>query len=86
MASFTIWGRVFDHLEYARPIGDPVYLYLVKTESGYYIRKGTMDENMYKTVTTIYENDDLDAIVIIPADELPPDAEIVAVENEEEIM
>lgn len=69
-----IFGHTFEHITIIRAFGDPVYMYGVRTEEGYYIRKPTFEENMYKTSTSIYATDDLDAIIIIPASELPEDA------------
>ena len=69
-----IFGHTFEHLTITRAIGNPVYMYMVRTEEGYYIRKPTMDEGIYKTSTSIYETDDFDAIIIIHESELPEDA------------
>lgn len=71
-----IFGYTFEHISIVRAVGNPVYMYMVRTEEGYCIRKPTFDEGMYKTATSIYETDDFDAIVIIPISELPEGAEV----------
>lgn len=61
--------------------------YKVKTEEGYWIRKPTFTENVWKTVTFIYPNDDLTAIQIVATADLPEGAEMCGgVENEPENM
>lgn len=73
--TYEIFGYTFEHLEYATPFGDPVTSYRVKTESGYYIRKPSFAENVYKTVTFLYATDDLANVII--TDTLPEGAEIM---------
>lgn len=70
MASFTIYGHTYDHLESATPILNGT-LYKVKTEEGYYIRKPVFEELEYKTVTTIYPNDNPADIEIVAFADLP---------------
>lgn len=82
--SITIFERTFEHLTILREITRPINGYLVQTDDGYYIRKASFDEGVYKTVTTIYETDDLDAIIIIPASELPEDAILMGGETKPE--
>lgn len=61
--------------------------YRVTTEEGYWIRKPTFTENVWKTVTFIYPTDDLTAIQIVATEDLPEGAEMCGgVENEPEIM
>lgn len=50
--------------------------YKVKTEEGYWIRKPTFTENVWKTVTVIYPSDDLTAIQIVATADLPEGAEL----------
>lgn len=69
-----IFGYTFEHLVVGRVVGNPPTAYLVTTEEGYYIRKASFEENMYKTATAIYAHDDLSAIEIVHASELPEDA------------
>lgn len=79
-----IFGHLFEHITITRAIGNPVYAYAVRTEEGYYINTPRLDANVYKTSTSIYATDDFDAIVIIPASELPEDAEILGGETKPE--
>lgn len=80
----VLFGHTFEHIAEVKAVGNPVFVYVVRTEEGYYIRKPTFAENMYKTVTSIYSTDDLDAIIIIPASELPEGAEILGGETKPE--
>lgn len=82
--SITIFGHTFEHLTILREITRPTRGYAVRTDEGYYIRKASFEENMYKTATSIYETDDLDAIIIIPASELPEDAILMGGETKPE--
>ena len=83
----TIFGYTFEHITLAEPFGNPVYVYRVTTEDGYYIRTPKMEENIYKTVTFIYPTDDFDAIEIVAQADLPENAEICGGEdNNHEIM
>ena len=72
-----IFGYTFEHLTIARVVGDPPRAYFVTTEEGYYIHKPTFEENVYKTTTVFYSHDDLGAIQIVSASELPEGAEIM---------
>ena len=84
----VIFGRTFEHLSIIRTLGNPIRMYAVKTDEGYYIHTEELGENVYKTATSIYSTDNLDAIVIIPESELPEDAEILGdtSEPEHEVM
>lgn len=84
MNTAIIFGRTFEHLSILREITRPVRGYAVRTDDGYYIRKATFEEGVYKTATSIYEDDDLDAIIIIPASELPEDAVLMGGETKPE--
>lgn len=85
MATFNIFGYTFDHLEYARAMSGNSYR--VKTEEGYYIHKPTFEENEYKTVTMLYETDNLANVVIVAETDLPEGAEINGGEdNDHEVM
>ena len=75
MAQFTIFGYTFDHLASATLMNNGV-AYRVKTEEGYYIRKPIFDELEYKTVTFLYETDDLSDVEIVAFDDLPEGAVI----------
>lgn len=82
----TIFGRDFEHLTITRELTRPVSGYVVRTDEGYYIRKPTFDEGVYKTTTTIYETDDVNAIEVVSASELPEDAVVMGVgENTETV-
>jgi hypothetical protein len=72
-----IFGYTFEHLTITREIGNPVRGYAVRTDEGYYIHKPSFGENVFKTSTAIYATDDLTAIIVIPASELPEGAEIM---------
>lgn len=67
---------VFDlpHLAEVREIGTSG-IYKVTTEEGYWIRTPGMSENVWKTVTFIYPNEDLTAIQIVATEDLPEGAE-----------
>lgn len=69
-----LFGHIFEHISAYRAIGNPVYAYAVRTEDGYYIRTARLEENVYKTSTSIYATDDFDSIIIIPESELPEEA------------
>ncbi len=51
-------------------------IYRVNTEEGYWIRKPTFEENVWKTATIIYPADDLTAIQIVAEADLPAGAEL----------
>lgn len=70
MAQFTIYGHTYDHLASATPMLNGVF-YKVKTEEGYYIRKPIFEELEYKTVTTIYPDDNPADIEIVAFADLP---------------
>ena len=81
-----LFGHTFEHITVLRPVGDPIRLYVVQTDEGYYIHTPRMlTENLYKTCTGIYSDDDFDNIVIIHESELPPDA-VVGSGNTSEVM
>ena len=71
----TIWGHTLEHIASAVSFGNPVSAYRVTTEEGYWIRKATFPENVWKTVTFIYEDDDFSAIQIVATADLPEGAE-----------
>lgn len=79
-----IFGYTFEHLTITRVVGNPPTAYFVRAEEGYYIHKPTFEENMYKTSTVFYPHDDLGAIVVIPASELPEDAVLMGGETKPE--
>ena len=59
----------------------------VKTEEGYWIRKPSFPENVWKTVTVLYPTDDLTAIQIVATADLPEGAEQCGiVESQPETM
>lgn len=70
MAAFTIYGHIYEHLESATPMLNGT-VYMVRTEEGYYIRKPFFEELEYKTVTTIYPNDNPEDIEIVAFEDLP---------------
>lgn len=72
-----IFGHNFEHIIVLREVGNPVYMYVVMTEDGYYINTPSLGANVFKTATSIYATDDLDSIIIIPESELPEGAEIL---------
>jgi hypothetical protein len=85
MATFNIFGYTFDHLASVRAMSGNSYR--VFTEDGYYIHKPTFGELEYKTVTMLYETDDLANVVIVAEADLPPDAIICGGEdNDHEVM
>lgn len=73
--TYKIFDYIFEHLEYATPFGDPITSYRVKTKEGWYIRKPTFAENVYKTVTFLYATDDLANVIV--TDTLPQGVEIM---------
>lgn len=86
MAQFTIFGHTFDHLASIRlmPGGTS---YKVTTEEGYYIRKPIFEELEYKTVTFLYETEDLSAVEIVAFEDLPEGYVINGdVNNDHEVM
>lgn len=82
----TIFGYTFEHIADAHPVGDPVVLYRVTMEDGYYIHTSKMAENMYKTVTYLYATDDLSTVQIVAEADLPEGAEINNNDNNTEVM
>lgn len=72
-----IFGHSFEHISIVRAIGSPVYAYLVRADEGYCIRSARLEENIYKKITTIYETDNFDEVIVIPENELPEGAEIL---------
>ena len=50
--------------------------YRVETEEGYWIRLPSFEENVWKTITSIYPDEDLTAIQIVHESELPEGAEL----------
>ncbi len=64
------------HLASVEPIGNPVILFRVTTESGYVIKLPSYEELEYKTVGIIYPHFDLSTIQVIPESDLPEDAYI----------
>ena len=82
--TITIFGHTFEHLSIIRPIGDPIRLYMVRTDEGYWIHTPRMlGENVYKTATSIYSDDDFDNIVVIHESKLPTEEEQPEVEATE---
>ena len=82
--TITIFGHTFEHISIVRSIGDPIRMYMVQTDEGYWIHTPRMlGENTYKTVTGIYNDDDFDNIIIIHESELPEDAELAGGNNSE---
>lgn len=81
---------VFDlpHLAQVTEVGTSG-IYRVITEEGYWIRKPTFTENVWKTATIIYPADDLTVIQILATEDLPEGAELcggVDTDPEPEIM
>lgn len=74
-----IFGHTYEHITVLRTFGDPVTMYMVQTDDGYYIHTEIMDENVYKTVTGIYSYFDPNAVIIIHESELPEGAEILEI-------
>ena len=72
-----IYGHTFEHLTITRELGNPVRGYAVRTEEGYWIHKAEFGENVFKRSTAIYEDNDLDAIIIVHESELPEGAELL---------
>lgn len=85
MSTVTIFGRTFEHISIIRGIGNPVIAYLVQTDEGWYIHPAGTEANVYKTVTSIYETDNFDEIIIIPESELPEDAVILDIKPDTEV-
>lgn len=61
--------------------GEPATVFRIRTESGYLIHLTKWEDNeetanMYKTVTFIYPNDDINGIIIIPVSEKPENGDI----------
>lgn len=73
-STVTIFGHTFEHIALAEPFGSRAYR--VTTEEGWYIHTDRMEPLTYKTVTFLYEDDNLDNVVIIAAADLPEDADI----------
>lgn len=73
------------HIAVVEPIGTSG-IYRITTEDGYWIRKPTFTENVWKTVTIIYPADDLTAIQIVATADLPEGAEMCGNTDEPEIM
>lgn len=59
------------HLASVEPMGNPVILFRVTTESGYVIKIPTYEELEYKTVGIIYPHFDLNTIQVLPISDLP---------------
>ena len=74
------------HLANIEPFGNPVRVFRVTTEEGYYLKKPTYDEMMYKTTGMIYPNEDLTTIQVVAEADLPEGAEICSGDNETETM
>lgn len=84
--TYNIFGYDFEHLALARPMDtNPTTRYLVTTEEGYYIRKPSFGENVYKTSTIIYATDDVANIVIVAEADLPEGYEINGVDTQPEV-
>lgn len=73
------------HLALIEPIGDPVVLYRVTTETSYYINTPRLDELTYKTVTIVYPSDDMTTIKIVAEADLPEGAEILGDTNNDHV-
>lgn len=70
-----------------RAVGDPVRLYRVTMEDGYWIHKPSFGENVWKTATSIYPDEDLTVIEIRATADLPEDAELLGgVDNDPELV
>ena len=63
------------HIASIEPFGNPVVLYRIVMEEGYWIHKPSFEENMWKTATSILANEDLTAIQIVATADLPEGAE-----------
>lgn len=68
------------HIAKVEQFGNPANSFRVTTESGYYIHLTTWDneeglENVWKTVTAVYPDDDINIIQICAEADLPADAE-----------
>ena len=70
-----------EHIAKVEEFGNPVYMYRVTTESGYFIHLKMWEDDeavakMYKTCTFVYTNYELSDIQIVAEADLPADAEI----------
>lgn len=62
-----------------RTVGNPPIVYVITTHEGYYIRKNDGDEataNIWKTTTSIRNDENPNILQIVPESELPEGAEI----------
>lgn len=69
------------HIAKVEEMGNPLILYRVTTESGYFIHQTTWEDDeelakMYKTCTGIYPDEDISTIQIVAEADLPADADI----------
>ena len=83
--TLTIYGNTYEHLASAIPKLNGAF-YIVTTEEGYYIRKPIFEELEYKTVTTIYPDDNPADIEIVSFEDLPEGYVINGVDKEHEVM
>ena len=85
MANYT---SVFDlpHVALIEPIGDPVFMWRITMEDGYWIHQPVFGENVWKTVTGIYPNEDLSTTEIRATADLPENAELCGGDNDHEVM
>ena len=62
-------------------------IYRVYTEEGYWLHKPSFGENIWKTATLVYPNEDLTLIQIVAEADLPEGAELCGdVTNPPEVM
>lgn len=69
------------HIANVEQLGNPAIMFTVTTETGYFIHLTIWDDdealsNIYKTVTGIYPDDDINIIQIVAEADLPADADI----------
>ena len=69
------------HIAQVNQIGNPALVFDIVMEDGYFIHFTTWDDNeelanVWKTVTAIYPDEDINTIVIRAEADLPADADI----------
>ena len=69
------------HIATVDQLGNPALMFTITTETGYFIHLTIWNDNeelanVYKTVTMIYPNDDINIIQIVAEADLPADADI----------
>ena len=69
------------HIANVEQLGNPALMFTVTTENGYFIHQTTWDDNedlsnVWKTVTGIYPDEDINTIIILAEADLPENADI----------